>query len=87
MINMRLKNDDCYSIKIIVFLALLVFLSSCSPAVVKSYRNNNYTDINNKLLYALPKGMIKIKQTQTKEEIPAFSVTPFFIPDPNHYYF
>jgi hypothetical protein len=59
MIQILLRNRSyCFLNKAFIIVFLLVF-SGCSPALVKSYRDD--VDYKNKLLYALPKGMIDLK--------------------------
>lgn len=63
--------------------ASLIVLSGCSLPIVKSTPPIGHLD--NRIIYALPKGMIRLSlQSVSNQDV--FTSEPVFIPDPSHYY-
>jgi hypothetical protein len=68
------------SISVLITLSLL---TSCSIPITQSTLPQG--NLNNKIIYALPKGMIRISFFHEKDQ-DVFLVEPIFAPDPLHYY-
>jgi len=74
-------------------LAIMLFVG-CSP-VLKSTKyseqqalqpEDNCRRTGNKMVYALPKGLIKLKQQRVQSQT-TFTIDTIFVPDPKHVYF
>ena len=62
---------------------LLILMVGCSLPVIQSTLPEGVS--KDKIIYALPKGMIRISNAQEKGQ-PAFIIEPVYVPDSNKYY-
>jgi hypothetical protein len=67
----------------ITVLITLSLFTGCSVPITQSTLPHG--NLNNKIIYALPKGMIRISFYREKDQ-DVFLIEPIFVPDPLHYY-
>lgn len=73
--------------KIRLFISLTLLLSlviGCSVPVTQS--SLPVGNLDNKIIYALPKGMIRLAFSHDKDNQDVFFLEPIYVPDPMHYY-